>query len=424
MIDTLRQRDFFLLWFGRLISVTGDWLLLTALPFYVYERTGSVLAISVMFMTYWLPGILLGSLAGVFVDRWDRKRTLVTNNLLQTAVVLLLLVLIVAPSNEWLWLAYVVNLVQSCINQFSGPAEGALLPALVGKERLVPANSLNALNDNIGRLAGPAIGGVLIASFGLGSVVLVDSLTYLFAAFMISLISTSPGPGGAERLPDGGETEAAAGRWVAIWRDWVGGLRIVKGDRSIAILFLMLAIVTFADGILTPLLAPFASDVLGGGAATYGWLLTVRGIGGLVGGLIVGQWGAALGPARLLVLGPISAGSLMLAVFNAPSLPLAIALWCLLSVPFVAYATSHQTLLQSSVTDEYRGRVLGALGTTGALVWLGGSALSAALGDTLGVVPMLNASASLVILAGLVGLLLRATSAQRSIQETRVTPGS
>ncbi len=152
MIDTLRQRDFFLLWFGRLISVTGDWLLLTALPFYVYERTGSVLATSVMFMTYWLPGILLGSLAGVFVDRWDRKRTLVMNNLMQTAVVLLLLVLIVAPSDEWLWLAYVVNLVQSCINQFSGPAEGALLPTLVGEERLVPANSLNALNDNIGLL--------------------------------------------------------------------------------------------------------------------------------------------------------------------------------------------------------------------------------------------------------------------------------
>ncbi len=420
MIDTLRKRDFFLLWFGRLISVTGDWLLLTALPFYVYERTGSVLATSVMFMTYWLPGILLGSLAGVFVDRWDRKRTLIVNNLLQTAVVLLLLVLIVAPSDEWLWLAYAVNLVQSCINQFSGPAEGALLPTLVDEERLIPANSLNALNDNIGRLAGPAIGGVLIASFGLGSVVLVDSLTYLFAALMISLISTSPKLERAERRTDGGDTtETAAGRWIAIWRDWLGGIRVVKGDRSIAVLFLMLAIVMFADGILTPLLAPFASDVLRGGGATYGWLLTVRGIGGLVGGLIVGQWGAALGPARLLVLGPICAGSLMLAVFNSHSLPLAIALWSLLSVPFVAYATSHQTLLQSGVTDEYRGRVLGALGTTGALVWLGGSVLSGALGGTLGVVPMLNVSAILVILAGLVGLLLGVTSEQRSIQ----TPG-
>jgi MFS family permease len=418
VIDTLRQRNFALLWFGGLISTMGNWILNVALPFYVYERTGSVLATSIMFMTFWIPGILLGSVAGVFVDRWDRRRTLVASNLLQTAVVLLLLVLVFAPSQEWLWLAYAVPFVQSCINQFSGPAEGALLPSLVSEERLVPANSLNALNDNIGRLAGPPVGGALIGLFGLGSVVLVDGLTFLFAAAMISLVSVPrKHVRGEDMAEESEEIETATGRWAAVWRDWLRGLRIVRRDRLIAVLFLVSAIATFADGILTPLLVPFADDVLGGGAASYGWLYTVRGIGGLVGGVIVAQWGAALGPARLIAVCPVIDGLVLFVVFNVPSLPLAIALFGLVSVPFVAFSTSLQALLQSDVPDEYRGRVMGALSTTAALVWLGGSALSGTLGDVLGVVLMLNVSAGLLILTGLVGLLVRREPCRKTTGE-------
>src|SRR5919198_1112108 len=82
MIATLRQRNFALLWFAGLISLAGDWMLIVALPIYVYQLTGSTLATSTMFIAGRLPTLLFGSVAGVFVDRWDRKRTMVVANLL------------------------------------------------------------------------------------------------------------------------------------------------------------------------------------------------------------------------------------------------------------------------------------------------------------------------------------------------------
>lgn len=410
VIDTLRQRNFALVWSGGLVSMTGDWLLLTALPVYVYQQTGSALATSVMFMTYWIPGVLLGSVAGVFVDRWDRRRTMIAGDLAQGAVVLLLLVLVFAPSRDLVWVAYAVTLVQSSVRVFSSPAEGALLPTLVGEERLVPANSLNTLNDNIARFAGPPLGGVLIGLYGLGSVVLVDALTFLFAAAMVSRVSVPRKSAGARQGPAGAElTEVAMSRWASVWTDWLDGLRVIARSRVVAVLFLIMAVGTLGNGILSPLIVPFVQEVLRGGAIGYGALLTAQGVGGLLGGFLVGQWGTIVSPSKLIVLGLLAIGLILLAMFNLPSLPLAVALFALLAVPFVAQAIGTQTLLQTAVPDGFRGRVLAASGTTAALLSLAGAAAAGALGDLLGVVPMLNASAALFILAGLAALLLPAT---------------
>src|SRR4029453_185153 len=122
MLAVLRQRNFALLWFGGLISMTGDWVLFIGLPIYIYQLSGSALATSLMFMAQIAPRILLGSLAGVFVDRWDR-------------------------CVEWFWVVYLVAFSQAVIRQFGGPAEGALLPNLVGDDELLRANSLNTLSE-------------------------------------------------------------------------------------------------------------------------------------------------------------------------------------------------------------------------------------------------------------------------------------
>ncbi|MFN2221661.1 MAG: MFS transporter, partial [Candidatus Promineifilaceae bacterium] len=144
MIATLRNRSFFLLWLGGLISMIGNWMLMAALPFYVYQVTGSALATSGLLMAYLAPGMLFGSVAGVFVDRWDRKRILVIGNLIQAMIIPLLLLV---EANGWIWLIYVAAFAESTVNQFLGPAENALLPTLVSEEHLVSANSLNVLND-------------------------------------------------------------------------------------------------------------------------------------------------------------------------------------------------------------------------------------------------------------------------------------
>ena len=134
----------------------GDYMLFVALPIYIYETTGSTLATSLMFMAGAAPRVLLGSVAGVFVDRWPRQRTMVICNLLLAlGVTPLLLVALGGP----IWTVYVVAIFQSSINQFFGPAETALLPTLVEQKQLVSANALNALNNNLARFIGPAAGG-------------------------------------------------------------------------------------------------------------------------------------------------------------------------------------------------------------------------------------------------------------------------
>src|SRR5258708_754475 len=139
MIATLRQRNFALLWLATLISRAGDWVLSVGLPIYVFLLTHSVLATSIMVLAGQAPGILLGSVAGVFVDRWDRQRTLVVvSALLAAGLVPLLLV----RSADRVWIVYVVAAGESCLEQFPLPAQNALLPALLTDERLAPPHSL------------------------------------------------------------------------------------------------------------------------------------------------------------------------------------------------------------------------------------------------------------------------------------------
>src|SRR5438067_684006 len=128
MFALLRRRDFALVWTASLISATGDWVLFIGLPIYVYQLTGSTLATSAMFVAELVPQIALGSVAGVFVDRWDRKRTMVVAHLLLTVAVL---PLAFVRSADLVWIAYVVAFTESLLARFLRPAEAAMLPRLV-----------------------------------------------------------------------------------------------------------------------------------------------------------------------------------------------------------------------------------------------------------------------------------------------------
>ncbi|HEY3028636.1 MAG TPA: MFS transporter, partial [Bradyrhizobium sp.] len=186
MFAILRRRNFALLWFGQLISIIGDWVLFIALPFYVYDMTGSALATGMMFAAQLLPSLLLGSVAGVFVDRWNRKRVMIASDVLRGLVLLLLLVV---RSPDQLWVVYLVAIAQSTIGQFFVPAKNAIIPNLVDENELIGANSLNAVSDSVTRLIGPSLGGMLMAWLGLTSVVLVVSASFLVSALMIALIA-------------------------------------------------------------------------------------------------------------------------------------------------------------------------------------------------------------------------------------------
>ena len=115
MLAALRQRNFAFLWFGQVISLIGDWVLFVALPFYVYSLTGSTLATGIMFIVQTIPSIFLGSVAGVFVDRWNRRRTMIIAELAQA---ISLVPLFVVHSQQWIWIVYIFAFVEATISQF------------------------------------------------------------------------------------------------------------------------------------------------------------------------------------------------------------------------------------------------------------------------------------------------------------------
>src|SRR2546423_7636308 len=188
MLAVLRQRNFALVWVAGLVSLTGDWMLFVGLPLFVYRATGSTLATGAMIMVRMAPRLLLGSVAGVFADRWDRKRTMIGADLL---LALSLLPLLAVRSVEWLWVVYAVSFVESSLAQFFAPAEAALLPRLVGEEHLTAPNALNSMNQNISRLAGPPLGGAVVGLLGLTGVALLDAASFLISAALIALVAVS-----------------------------------------------------------------------------------------------------------------------------------------------------------------------------------------------------------------------------------------
>ena len=395
MLTVLRQRNFSLLWFAGLISITGDWTLNVALPFYVYQMTGSALATGLMFMARTLPGVLFGSVAGVFVDRWDRKWTMVIVNLLATFLVLLLLTV---KSTAWLWVVYLVAFIESSIMQFFAPAEKALLPRLVAEKHLVSANSLSALNGSLGMLIGPAIGGALMGLTGLISVVLFDSASYLIAGAMIFLISWSHHITAKKR-----ETTNTFRTILDIWRDWLDGLKLVRKNRPITTVFVAVIIAMLGEGIIQALLVLLVK-LLKGGAMEFGWLLTLRGLGGLLGGLIFGRIGTFVRPHHIFPWTLVGMGSLFLVMVNYPVFIFALIILCLVGIFAVGANVTSTTLLQNGVSNNYLGRIFGLLGMISALMILIGQGSASALADRWGVVVLLNIGGGLYILSGLIPL--------------------
>ena len=404
MLATLRHRDFALLWVAGLVSVAGDFALIVALPLHAYALTGSAAATGGVFAASLLPRILLGSVAGVFVDRWDRKRTMIAADLLRAGF---LLPLLAVGSPDLLWVLYLVRAVTGTIALIFDPAEAALLPKLVDEERLVTANALNALNNNLGRLAGPALGGLLYAWGGLPAVVVVDAGSFVGSAALIALIR-------ARARPEAIDTAAeAASAWGRVFTEWRAGLRLVGRERALRAIFIAYAVGCVGEGTFGVGFTPLAVDVLGGGAEGAGFILSAQAIGGLLGGAVVARLSAAVAPRLLFAGGLIGLGLADLGMANAAALAppgaaavaVASAFIALAGFPVVAAYAAGQGMLQTLTTDAFRGRVFGALGTTESIATLAGLITGSAVMDTIGVVPVLSAGAAMWIAGGVVALL-------------------
>jgi predicted MFS family arabinose efflux permease len=399
MLALAKNRNYTLLWLAQLISMIGDWALFAALPFFIYKLTGSVLATGLMFMIQIVPPLVFGSIAGVFVDRWDHRWTMIGSSLFRGVVLLLLLGV---RSADMIWLVYLTGFLESTATQFFGPANNAILPKLVGEEQLLSANSLDSLGENSARLIGPALGGILLAAIGLQGVVLIDIFSYLLAALLMFFIRVKAvGPDLEDKTIDTAERSISD-----FWGELVAGIKLVLSTKPLSRIFLIIGIAFLGDSILTVLFVAFFQDVVGVGSAEFGISLTVRGLAGILGGVIIGAVGSNFKPNHLISFGLIGTGIGLAAMVFWPLYGISLLILILLSVPLMSWLLSGRTWIQSHSPDDFRGRVFGVLETFNALLMLIGMGFASGMGDTIGISTTLYISAAIYVLSGILAAIL------------------
>jgi MFS family permease len=365
-----------------------------ALPIHVYALTGSALATGGVVAANVSASLLVGAVAGVYVDRWDRRRTLVVGNLALAAIVA---PLALVTTSDRIWIVYVVAFCQAVAVQFVSPAEGALLPRLVPEDLLAAANGLNALNNSLARLIGPALGGVA-AMLGIEAVVALDLASFVLAAVLVAAV------GGVHRAERAEERHVVA--------ELVDGLRLIRRTGTVAVLVGMIFVTSIGEGVLGALFAPFVVDALDGGAQELGWTMTAQAIGGIAGGLVAGRVVARWGAIYVVPIAFSLFGLIDLAIFNYPrwfdGIEPVLAMFVLVGVPGAIGIAAYLTIVQTAVSDAYLGRVFAGVGVMAAGGALVGSVLGGVLAEPLGVLNLLTIQGAGYTLAGLVaGLLLR-----------------
>jgi MFS family permease len=407
MLAVLRQRNFGLLWAGQNISMIGDWVLFVALPFYIYALTGSALATGIMFIVQTLPKLFFGSVAGVFVDRWNRKYTMVIVNLVQA---LILLPLFLVRSRDLIWVIYLCAFSDALVSQFFFPAQTAIIPMLVEQKDLLPANSLNSMSQELTRLVGPSLGGLLFGIFGIGSVITLDFISFLISAVLTALIvvparsrpAAEPNTRQAEQTGQQPSESGSIVKSIAnVWQEWRAGMSLVKKERLVSAIFLIFGVAMVGEGIIEVLLAPYVERVLHGTPLVLGWLMSAQAVGGILGSLAVPHLSKKLAPGRLMGICGLTFSTIIVVLALVPVVPVILPLIAIAGAGAVGFFIPMITLLQTSVANEYQGRIFGAFSAIQATALLVGMGAASGLGDRIGIVPMLLADATFNILAAL-----------------------
>jgi len=340
----LRHRNYRLFFFGQLISLVGTWMQNTAQSWLVYELTGSKLLLGVVVAVGTVPLLLFSIWGGSVADRHHKRTVLLWT---QSGMMLLAFLFagLVWSGQVQPWHILVLASLGGVTMAFDIPARQAFVVEITGREDLLNAVSLNSSMFNGARVVGPAVAGYLMAQVGLAAWFFLNGRRFLAVLAALLLM----------RLP----CFVAPGAPASTWRHALDGFAYVAKHRQVLTLLVLVAIVGVFGWSYSVLLPAFATDVLRVGSREYGMLLSSNGTGALCGALAVATYGGRL-PARLLIFGGLGLFSLMLLLlaltqnYYVALVFLAVAGWGML-----LYLSTSNTVVQTSVADGMRGRVMG-----------------------------------------------------------------
>lgn len=371
MLRALQHRNYRLFFGGQIVSLVGNWMTQIAMTWLVYKITGSAWMLGLVGFSGQIPAFLLGPFAGVIVDRLPRHRLLVITQvaaMIQSGI----LAILTLTHNVTVGHIIVLIVIQGIINAFDIPARQAFVVEIVdNKDDLSNAIALNSSIFNLARLAGPAIGGILIALVGEGWCFALDSLSYIAVIGALLMMKLAPH-----------KTESKRGEAIKELRE--GLAYVVKSAPISAILLLLAAMSLFAMpyGVLMPIVA---GKTLGGGPNVLGYLMAASGMGALCGALTLAARVSIRGLGRNIPYCVAAFGIGLIGFGFSTNLYLSMALLLAMGYAGMMQMASCNTILQTIVEDDKRGRVMSFYTMAFMGVMPFGSLGAGALADNIGV---------------------------------------
>jgi DHA3 family macrolide efflux protein-like MFS transporter len=341
---TKGMRTFFVIWSGQLVSTIGSGLTGFALGVWIYQETGSVTLFAMNMLAFAIPNLLVSPFAGALVDRWDRRWVMIMSDT-GAGFATLSIALLYMTGNLQVWNIILATAVNSAFTTFQWPAYSAVTTLLVPKAQLGRASGMVQIGEAVSQLLAPAAAGVLFVTIGLGGVIVFDFATYIFAVLTLLFV----------RVPSPERSEAGDEGKGSLWKEALYGWTYISARAGLLGLLLIFAAFNFVSGLIMPLIMPMILDMTS--ADMLGYLVSIVGMGMLVGTLVMSAWG---GPKRRIhgVLGFLMLSGFFTSLLGiSPLIPVLAVAGFLLMFTMPIINGSSQAIWQSKVAPDVQGRV-------------------------------------------------------------------
>lgn len=348
VLPALRSRNYRLFFAGQGLSLIGSWMTRLGSIWLVYQLTNSAFLLGLVGFVGLVPSLVLVPFSGVLVDRLDRHRTLIFTQVVSMVQSLALAALALSGTIQ-LWHIVALSLVQGLIKALEAPTRQAFVPEMVErKEDLANAIALNSSMFNGAKLIGPAIAGLIIAQVGAGYCFLIDGLSYIAVIAALRAMRFDRTPAGVAHPPQ------PAPYWQTLTEGW----RYAFNSAPIRSVLLLLALVSFMGLQYAVILPILATEVLQGGSETLGLLTAALGVGALISGTYLSLRNSLNGMAELIAIAPAILGSGLIALAFSTEVWQTVLMIMVIGFSFLLQSASSNTMIQTLVEDDKRGRVM------------------------------------------------------------------